>query len=93
MKKQEKDESLFDLTEEEEEDIQDGSLSKIEDETETESTEIVGSANAPSTLKNAGIVAVIGLIGYFIAQRLKGGSSNQSSGQMETNFKPVDFGF
>ena len=88
MNTEEKDDSLFDLVDEEETEDTLG-------DDEIESTEIVGSANEPSsTIKNAGIVAVLGIIGYFIAQRFKKGSQNNpQSSQMETNFKPVDFGF
>ena len=91
MKTQEKDESLFDLTDEEET-VEDA---LGEDETSEIGTEIIGSAaETSSTFKNAGIVAVIGIIGYFIAQKFsKKGSGNEVPGQMEANFKPVDFGF
>ena len=104
MKKEEKDESLFDLTDDESskegsaffEDDDDDDKGFFLDkavELNEKKNEIV-EAQSSNTIKNAGIVAIIGIIGYFIAQKFKkdGGSPNQTD-SVETNFKPVDFGF
>ena len=99
MKNEEEDETLFELDDElddeveiDPEDIIDddhpmGSSNEIEELVEQEQ----GSAN---TVKTAGFVALLGLLGWFVASRLqKKKTAVLTDAEGDKNFKPVNFGF
>ena len=58
--------------------------------TTTTTTDIVAT-DSSNTIQKVGIVAIIGLIGWFFAKKMTGKKEDKKEGG--TNFKPVDFGF
>ena len=81
------DDKLFELEEEEEEDDLEP---EITEEGSANSEELVPQPEgSPNTTRTAGILVLIGLVGWLLAGRFK----NKKGPVGTKNFKPVDFGF
>jgi hypothetical protein len=96
--KKEEDETLFELDDLDDMDSEDVIEEIIDDENPmgssntTENSLVQQGEGSANTVKTAGLVAILGLLGWFIASRLKNDKS-ELTGEGDKNFKPVNFGF